>query len=149
MQTPASSGYASAASKPPARQPTPTAPRAPSPRKEEGITRNQYGERVDPPIKYSMSDYHDIKALKKCNNYRLLGHCYNGSHCSHEHGAKLNTRELAALRAIARTNPCNSGLDCDDPECINGHRCIKQNCIKAICRFSRAMHDVDTRIVSR
>lgn len=143
-----SSGWAAAASKPPITPPM-DHPRALSPKKEEGVCRNALGQRVDSRLQYNQQDFFDIRPLKLCNNYHLLGSCYQGKSCSHKHGEKLGPRKLAALRALSRSAACPWGLDCDDPDCIGGHRCVRPNCKRGICQFSEEMHDVDTKIVTR
>lgn len=149
----ASSGYASAAARPPSpgkMRPAPETPPVSSSRGgEKVVARNAQGQRVDIPLQYQKQDFFDIRPLKLCNNYHLLGGCYQGKSCSHEHGERLGPRKLMALRAIARTAPCSWGLECDDPECISGHRCTKPNCVRSRCWFGEEMHDVDTKIVSK
>ncbi|THC88446.1 hypothetical protein EYZ11_012109 [Aspergillus tanneri] len=93
-----------------------------------------------------------LKKLKLCNYHFLQGECPNGS-CSHDHSRKLTKSELHILKAIARMTPCRYGLDCDDPECIYGHRCPQSEPGRtgcywgSNCRFSRAAHGVDINIV--
>ncbi|KAA8648232.1 CCCH zinc finger protein [Aspergillus tanneri] len=130
---------------------TRSSPKTPTPKIVE---RNKYGQRVD------RIDFRDLpreevtrlKKLKLCNYHFLQGECPNGS-CSHDHSRKLTKSELHILKAIARMTPCRYGLDCDDPECIYGHRCPQSEPGRtgcywgSNCRFSRAAHGVDINIV--
>ena len=147
--------YASAAAKaPPALAPSSaaqrgsTAPRMPVP---FDVFRNRLGQRVDAPLEYSQVEFLILKNRKLCNSFHLLGKCpYKDAtgKCQHDHKEKLSPRQMVALRAVARQSPCPSGLSCSDPDCYHGHRCTRDNCAVSACRFSSAMHGVDTNIVS-
>lgn len=118
------------------------------------VERNKYGQRVDRLDYRSLprEELNRIKKMKLCNFYFLLGECPN-SNCYHDHTHKLTKSERVILEAIARTTPCHYGLDCDDPDCIYGHRCPqsepgRKDCYwGSSCRFDTAAHGIDTNIV--
>lgn len=143
--------YATAAAKPPAA--LSTAPKGSTTTKGPVIIlRNKLGHRVDPPLNCTMGEFMELKARKLCNSFHLLDKCRHQEsygNCQHEHGEKLNPRQLVALRAVARQSPCQNGLACDDPDCIAGHRCTRDNCFQATCRFPAQMHGVDTKVVTQ
>ncbi|KAK3695641.1 hypothetical protein B0T22DRAFT_508925 [Podospora appendiculata] len=115
------------------------------------ILRNKLGQRVDQSTHFSQSEFGNIKARKLCNSHHLLGACSfmdAYGECSHQHGDQLSPRQLQILRAVARQSPCPAGLGCNDPSCILGHRCARDGCALANCRFSVEMHNVDTRFVA-
>jgi hypothetical protein len=114
-----------------------------------GILRNRHGHRIDRPLEYRMEDFHSLRPQKLCNSFHLLDRCpfldWN-KRCLHEHGKKLAPRQLEALRAVARLSPCLAGgLNCNDINCLAGHQCVFRNCTGTDCKFSLAMHNVDTR----
>lgn len=118
------------------------------------VERNKYGQRVD-RLDFKTVPKDELSRLKKlklCNFYFLQGECPN-ENCHHDHSRKLTKNELFILRAIARMTPCRFGLDCDDPECMYGHRCPqsepgRRDCFwGSNCRFDTAAHGVDTNIV--
>ncbi|KAJ5938904.1 hypothetical protein N7466_002038 [Penicillium verhagenii] len=119
------------------------------------VERNKYGQRVDRLDFKSIprDDLNRLKKLKLCNYYFLLGECPNEENCYHDHDRKLTRQELHILSAIARMTPCRFGLECDDPECIYGHRCPqsepgKKTCFRGdSCRFEPVAHGIDTNIV--
>lgn len=118
------------------------------------VERNRYGQRVDRLDFKTIprDDLNRIKKLKLCNFYYLLGECPNDS-CHHDHSRKLSKNDYFTLSAIARMTPCRFGLECDDPECMYGHRCPqsepgKKECYwGSSCRFDTAAHGIDTNIV--
>ncbi|KAJ6144760.1 hypothetical protein N7470_008655 [Penicillium chermesinum] len=119
------------------------------------VERNKYGQRVDRLDFKSIprDDLNKLKKLKLCNYYFLLGECPNEENCYHDHDRKLSRTDLHILSAIARMTPCRFGLECDDPDCIYGHRCPqsepgKKTCFRGdTCRFEPVAHGIDTNIV--
>lgn len=118
------------------------------------VERNKYGQRVDRLDIQNIprEEVNRIKKLKLCNYYFLQGECPN-ENCHHDHSRKLTKAELLTLTAVARMTPCRYGLECDDPECMYGHRCPqsdpgRKDCYwGSSCRFNTAAHGVDTNIV--
>ncbi|KAL4753254.1 hypothetical protein BDW72DRAFT_36487 [Aspergillus terricola var. indicus] len=118
------------------------------------VERNKYGQRVDRLDIGSIprEEVNRIKKLKLCNYYYLQGECPN-ENCHHDHSRKLTKSELHTLTAVARMTPCRYGLECDDPECMYGHRCPQSEVGRtdcywgSSCRFSTAAHGIDTNIV--
>jgi len=104
-------------------------------------------------LSYSQQDFIALKARKFCNSFHLLnGQCsYYESYgrCQHEHGEKLGPKQMAALRAVARQSPCPRGLGCSEVNCLAGHRCTREGCVVANCRFPAEMHGVDTKVVAQ
>ncbi|KOS37219.1 hypothetical protein ACN38_g11995 [Penicillium nordicum] len=119
------------------------------------VERNKYGQRVDRLDFKSIprDDLNKLKKLKLCNYHFLLGECPNEENCYHDHDRKLSRQDLHILSAIARMTPCRFGLECDDVECIYGHRCPqsepgKKTCFRGdSCRFEPVAHGIDTNIV--
>lgn len=122
--------------------------------KEKTVERNKYGQRVDRLDFKNIprEEMARIKKMKLCNFHFLLGECPNNN-CYHDHTHKLTKNERVILEAIARTTPCHYGLECDDPDCIYGHRCPqsepgRKDCYwGSSCRFDTAAHGIDTNIV--
>lgn len=118
------------------------------------VERNRYGQRVDRLDFKSIprEDLNRIKKLKLCNFHYLQGECPN-ENCHHDHSRKLSKSDYHILTAIARMTPCRFGLECDDAECMYGHRCPqsepgKKDCYwGSNCRFEEAAHGIDTNIV--
>ncbi|KAL2194262.1 hypothetical protein P885DRAFT_8808, partial [Corynascus similis CBS 632.67] len=107
--------YASAAARPPfPPEPSSAGQRGSSPPTTSvwrgRVFRNKNGERIDQPLEYSRLDYEKVKPLRLCNNFYLLGTCTWGDKCEHDHKMRLSDGEKAALRALARQRPCQSGL---------------------------------------
>ncbi|KAJ5690590.1 hypothetical protein N7462_004982 [Penicillium macrosclerotiorum] len=121
----------------------------------KAVERNKYGQRVDRLDFKTIprDELNRLKKLKLCNYHFLLGECPNEENCYHDHDRKLTRQELHILSAIARMTPCRFGLECDDPECIYGHRCPqsepgKKTCFRGdTCRFEPVAHGIDTNIV--
>lgn len=118
------------------------------------VERNKYGQRVD-RLDFKTIPRDELSRLKKlklCNFHFLQGECPN-ENCHHDHSRKLTKNELFILKAIARMTPCRFGLECDDPDCMYGHRCPqsepgKKDCYwGSNCRFDVAAHGIDTNIV--
>ncbi|KAJ0418947.1 hypothetical protein BJY00DRAFT_171535 [Aspergillus carlsbadensis] len=118
------------------------------------VERNKYGQRVDRLDIQSIprEEVNRIKKLKLCNYLFLQGECPN-ENCHHDHSRKLTKNELQTLTAVARMTPCRYGLECDDSECMYGHRCPqsepgRKDCYwGSSCRFNTAAHGIDTNIV--
>ncbi|KAK1990890.1 hypothetical protein LX36DRAFT_591686, partial [Colletotrichum falcatum] len=117
-----------------------------------GVYRNRAGQRVDPPVRYSQQDFIAMKNKRMCNSFHLAGKCpymEKWGRCSHEHGQSPSPKELQALRAVARQSYCHSGLNCNEPSCLFGHQCPREDCNGAGCRhnFPLQLHNVDKKIV--
>ncbi|RHZ52369.1 CCCH zinc finger protein [Aspergillus thermomutatus] len=118
------------------------------------VERNKYGQRVDRfDIKtIPKDDLNRMKKLKLCNWFHLQGKCPIED-CQHDHSRKLTKSEYRILTVVARMTPCRYGFECDDPDCMYGHRCPhsvpgKKDCVwGSNCRFDAAAHGVDTTIV--
>ncbi|KKK25468.1 hypothetical protein ARAM_006009 [Aspergillus rambellii] len=118
------------------------------------VERNKYGQRVD-RLDFKTIPREEVSRMKKlklCNFHFLQGECPN-ENCHHDHSRKLTKNEYLILTAIARMTPCRYGLECNDAECMYGHRCPqsepgKKECYWGqSCRFDTAAHGVDTNIV--
>lgn len=119
------------------------------PRAEDIIPRNSQGQRVDLPIRVPPPVLDSLRGRKWCNTHYLLGYCWYMESCSYEHKTPLDENQKNGLRINARQTPCGDGLNCDDPDCIFGHKCPRKSCNLGVdCRFSREMHNVDTRVVN-
>jgi hypothetical protein len=113
--------------------------------RDEGISRNRAGQRVDPPSKdYDKAEVDRVKKMKLCNMHFLRN---------------LTKDETATLRLVARMAPCTGGSACQDLSCIYGHRCPappsrsrvpkgSKTCIFGeACKFPVELHDIDTNVV--
>ncbi|KAH7384175.1 hypothetical protein DE146DRAFT_217595 [Phaeosphaeria sp. MPI-PUGE-AT-0046c] len=145
--------------------PPPPAHRATSPEykpmnRDEVVSRNRNGQRVDPPTKdYDKAEVDRVKKMKLCNTHFLRKECPYGDQCSHDHSARPTEDELKTLRLVARMAPCVNGSGCSDNRCIYGHRCpapphrtrhVKgtKSCIfEDQCKFPVELHDIDTTVV--
>lgn len=129
-------------------------PKASNSSRPKTVERNRYGQRVDRLDFKSIprEDLNRLKKLKLCNFYYLQGECPN-ENCHHDHTRKLSKNDYFILSAIARMTPCRFGLECDDAECMYGHRCPqsehgKKDCYwGSSCRFEPETHGIDTTIV--
>ena len=119
------------------------------------IDRNRAGHRVDrSDTAIPNYEVQRVKKLKLCNVYYLQSakDC-SASHCSHRHDYPISNYERKILREVARMTPCYYKFDCDDPDCIYGHRCPQskpgeQGCYYGDdCRFYGWGHGIDTRVV--
>lgn len=129
----------------------PSTPEKPSgaPKKQTlEISRNRFGQRIDPIIQYDPNEVKRIKKLKMCNVHFLRDDCPYDP-CTHDHFYKPNKNELQTLRYVSRMTPCKYGAECDDTRCIYGHRCPndvegKKDCrFGENCRFEREAHGID------
>lgn len=93
----------------------------------------------------TMNALHDrINRQKICNNYHLHDYCPNGKGCTFQHGERLNTRELMALRHKVRNLCCPQRSDCRNVECQLGHVCPRNaSCTNEQCFFGE-LHNIDT-----
>ena len=120
----------------------------------KSIDTNRHGMRID-RVDTSIPNYEiqRVKKLKLCNIYYLQGVtlCTSGN-CSHRHDYPISNYERKILREVARMTPCYYKTDCDDHECIYGHRCPQskadsQGCYYGEdCRFFGWGHGIDTRV---
>ncbi|KAH8725782.1 hypothetical protein GQ44DRAFT_749270 [Phaeosphaeriaceae sp. PMI808] len=128
--------------------------------REEVVSRNRLGQRIDPPVSnYDKPEVDRIKALKLCNVHYLRGDCAYNTNCAHSHAQRLTPSEIATLRLVARMAPCVSGSACNDSKCLYGHRCAappsrnqaatgSKSCIFGEnCKFPLELHDIDTNVV--
>lgn len=115
------------------------------------IERNAQGYRLDQKLQYSLDDCKNLKSQKLCNAFHILGKCpYGGDgSCNYRHGKRLPAEKISALRHIARGSPCPDGVWCAEPDCILGHRCVRDgHCDRSVCWFRDEMHDTDTRVAT-
>lgn len=120
----------------------------------KNVPRNRLGQRVDrvdDSIPYQ--ELQRIKKMKLCNIFYLVGKDVCDGDCGHSHSYPLKQHEKNILKEVARMTPCFYRLDCDDPECIYGHRCPqskagKKDCYyKEDCRFTGWGHGIDEKVV--
>lgn len=110
------------------------------------VCKNANGQRVDSPLHFSTKGKLDVlKQQKFCNQFQILGWCSYGKSCTHKHEPRLVEQEVIDLMCIARSCACPKGLQCDDENCVSGHRCPQRICTVRDCKFP---HGVDTRIVT-
>lgn len=118
------------------------------------IPRNKHGQRVDSvddSIPYQ--ELQRIKKMKLCNIYYLQGKNSCDGSCHHSHVYPLKSHEKNILKEVARMTPCYYKTECDDPDCIYGHRCPqnkadKKDCYyQSDCRFTGWGHGIDTKVV--
>lgn len=103
---------------------------------------------VDSVIEADRALTYRVKELKLCNNHYLQGFCNGGKLCKHRHDYQPTAEERNALRFVARLSPCWSGLSCNDPKCVSGHKCLHgTSCKNDNCRFDDDMHNVDLTVV--
>jgi hypothetical protein len=152
--------YASYATKAAAEPPRVAVPTYKSMNRDEVISRNRAGQRVDPPSKdYDKAEVDRVKKMKLCNMHFLRNDCPWVTGCAHGHQANLTKDEIATLRLVARMAPCSGGSACQDLSCIYGHRCPappsrshmpkgSKSCIFGeACKFPVELHDIDTNVV--
>ncbi|ETN41849.1 uncharacterized protein HMPREF1541_03788 [Cyphellophora europaea CBS 101466] len=120
----------------------------------KSISTNRQGQRIDRTDE-AIPNYEiqRVKKLKLCNTYYLQGMKCTSSHCTHRHDYPISNYERKVLREVARMTPCYYRTDCDDADCIYGHRCPQSKpgepgCYYGEdCRFYGWGHGIDTRIV--
>ncbi|OAL40066.1 hypothetical protein AYO20_00484 [Fonsecaea nubica] len=137
-----------AALTPPKAQPAPNAQlsaAAPSLVPSPIIYQNQYGQRLDIPLKIDKQylQYLYDNNSRLCNNFYLKGHCHYGTNCEWDHSQILNQVQLDTFRHKARTSACRNAF-CQDPSCPLGHMCPRNGaCNIPACKFLPEMHNID------
>jgi hypothetical protein len=119
----------------------------------KSIFTNRLGQRID-KTDDTIPNYEiqRVKKIKLCNAYYLQDQNCTSSHCTHRHDYPISNSERKTLREVARMTPCYFQTDCEDPECIYGHRCPQSKPGEAgcyygnDCRFHGWGHGIDTRI---
>jgi hypothetical protein len=120
----------------------------------KSIDTNRLGMRID-RVDATIPNYEiqRVKKLKLCNIYYLQGTTLcTSSNCSHRHDYPISNYERKILREVARMTPCYYKTDCDDADCIYGHRCPQSKpnepgCYYGEdCRFYGWGHGIDTRV---
>lgn len=101
---------------------TDSRPRTPALAPMLGVIRNQEGRRIDPRIDHDPDLLMPVKDMKLCNNHHLLPGGCKIRDCHYNHQYMPSPAELKALRQLLRGTPCINGNECDDPDCIYGHR---------------------------
>jgi hypothetical protein len=81
---------------------------------------------LDIPLHVSQAALEGLKkrkdsSKKLCNNHYLRGPCAKGDACCFEHDYKPSREDMVAIAFMARLNPCTSGQDCENDNCIYGH----------------------------
>ena len=120
----------------------------------KSIDKNRLGMRID-RVDNTIPNYEiqRVKKLKLCNIYYLQGASLcTSSKCTHRHDYPISNYERRILREVARMTPCYYKTDCDDADCIYGHRCPQskpneQGCYYGEdCRFYGWGHGIDIRV---
>lgn len=119
---PMATSWATAATSVPAHVASPPPTPQPTPPTTKIIPRNRYGQRVDPVMSYDKTEVYRVKKIKMCNVHYLRKDCPFGDGCTHDHSYEPSKNEVQTLRCVARMTPCKYGSDCDDIQCIYGHR---------------------------
>lgn len=118
------------------------------------VPRNKHGQRIDPvdtTIPYQ--ELQRIKRMKLCNIYYLVSKTECAGNCGHSHSYPLTKYEKSILKEVARMTACHNKTECDDIDCIYGHRCPqnkpdKKDCFyKQECRFWGFGHGIDEKVV--
>jgi hypothetical protein len=132
----------------------PTKPKPKTSNLNKSIDKNRHGMRID-RVDAAIPNYEiqRVKKLKLCNIYYLQGaDLCTSNNCSHRHDYPISNYERKILREVARMTPCYYKTDCDDADCIYGHRCPQskpdaQGCYYGEdCRFYGWGHGIDTRV---
>ncbi|PHH87904.1 hypothetical protein CDD83_8246 [Cordyceps sp. RAO-2017] len=110
---------------------------------------------LDEPITVSLQAMETIRKRKDhdklCNNHFLRGPCTRRDVCLFVHNYKPNEDEIKAIAVLARYNPCSSGQDCMQEDCIYGHNCPSMKdgvCCHPFCKFPESAHPPRTRYKS-
>ncbi len=120
----------------------------------KSIDKNRLGMRID-RVDNGLPNYEiqRVKKLKLCNTYYLQGKDLCAANkCSHRHDYPISNYERKILREVSRMTPCYYKTDCDDADCIYGHRCPQskpgeQDCYYGEdCRFYGWGHGIDIRV---
>lgn len=120
----------------------------------KSIDKNRLGMRID-RVDTAIPNYEiqRVKKLKLCNTYYLQGKdLCSANKCSHRHDYPISNYERKILREVSRMTPCYFKTDCDDADCIYGHRCPQskpgeQGCYYGEdCRFYGWGHGIDIRV---
>ncbi|KAG9190991.1 hypothetical protein G6011_09079 [Alternaria panax] len=83
--------------------------------REEVISRNRAGQRIDSRCKdYDKIEVDRVKKIKMCNVHFLRNECPYETTCTHLHAYEPTRSELATLRLVARMAPCSNGSGCQD-----------------------------------
>ena len=117
------------------------------------VCTNRLGQRIDKTDE-SIPNYEiqRVKKIKLCNAYHLQGQNCTSSLCTHRHDYPISNSERKTLREVARMTPCYYQTECEDAECIYGHRCPQSKpgesgCYYGKdCRFYGWGHGIDIRI---
>jgi hypothetical protein len=106
---------------------------------------NQYGQRLDSPLKHDPQflRYLFQRKARLCNNHYLRGFCPYGDKCSWDHDEDLTPIQVDTLRHKARTSACRDPY-CTDVDCTLGHMCPRGSgeCDIVACKFSPQQHDI-------
>ena len=120
----------------------------------KSIDKNRLGMRID-RVDKDIPNYEiqRVKKLKLCNTYYLQGKdLCSANKCTHRHDYPITNYERKILREVSRMTPCYFKTDCDDADCIYGHRCPQskpgeQGCYYGEdCRFYGWGHGIDIRV---
>ena len=120
----------------------------------KSIDKNRLGMRID-RVDKDIPNYEiqRVKKLKLCNTYYLQGkELCSANKCTHRHDYPISNYERKILREVSRMTPCYYKTDCDDADCIYGHRCPQskpgeQGCYYGEdCRFYGWGHGIDVRL---
>ena len=122
--------WAAKAAAPPPPLITHSSPTYKSANREEVISRNRAGQRIDPPCKdYDKIEVDRVKKIKMCNVHFLRNECPYETNCTHLHAYKPTASEVSTLRLVARMAPCSNGSGCQDIRCIYGKKHPYTNCM--------------------
>ncbi|KAH8173595.1 zinc finger c-x8-C-x5-C-x3-H type (and similar) domain-containing protein [Sarocladium implicatum] len=110
------------------------------------IVINAEGHRLDPQLSDGSIDVAKqlrTRSKRICNEHHLLGQCKNGPDCDYDH-TPLNPGLLDGVEALSRSILCSRKGNCRQVDCIKGHVCQLQNCMKRggkdFCRLPATEH---------